>query len=508
MTSREERRYIRRELSGREQVLKESAWQFGANGRRTLREDYGRHTKRFVPILDDIRRALKEFTSGEGGNMATLAELKELQRHPEAHAVIDTGCGDMIRSVLASGNTAINHLVWRKSQLVICQAVLFLLGMFELYQLFKLSAIDEMADLVAVAGTYAAGGCQLLCTSDEAVVQTGACADLCSSMVFHNESSRLGVSGNPCGDHTDLAEDPHTVLKRKMGQWSLIRHTVGMIAAFTCMLRFRRAGQTWTSILKSGDQTVKGWTLLFLSPLLMSFVPWFNVLHFSGAYDQGDVSNYQHVMGLLYGAQTKLQLGFSTYVTTYFIAVAVSKSALKAIVQCKLLVPRSSMLTIYFEALPMLNMILSWPLFVLVGTLVASGTIWVFLLFLALRPVAFTLFSPIAQHAKTPVQAHAVITRMKRVQNCFLLIAFSFILFDTASRSYEVVHHARSWNDLVELGTQNYAVALVAGALSQLNGSPSIILNVLVSAFPRGPAAKGAAFLCCLCFSLWFIQCR
>ena len=252
-----------------------------------------------------------------------------------------------------------------------------------------------------------------------------------------------------------------------MAEWSVIRHAVGMAAAFTCMLRFRRAGQKWTSILKSGDKTVSGWKLLFLSPLLVSFVPWFIVLRFSSAYDQGDVSNYQHVMGLLYAAQTKLRLGFSTYVTTYMIAVAVSKSALNAIVQCKMLVPRSSMLTIYFEALPILNMILQWPLFVFIGTLTGSATIWAFLLFLALRPglltrglpgvpqdpfappsgprapspdavnalktlpgppdfglrdlwlsgsyhprlrpVAFTLFSPIAQHAKTPVQAHAVV---------------------------------------------------------------------------------------------------
>ena len=124
MTSGEERRYIQREFPPSEDlVLKESAWVGDVSGKR-LREDYEQHTKMFIPILGDIRRALKEFTSGEGGNMATVAELKELQRHPEVHVVIDTGSGDMIRSVLTSGNTAINHLVWRKSQIVICQFVL------------------------------------------------------------------------------------------------------------------------------------------------------------------------------------------------------------------------------------------------------------------------------------------------------------------------------------------------------------------------------------------------
>jgi hypothetical protein len=216
MTSGEERRYIQREFPPSEDlVLKESAWVGDVSGKR-LREDYEQHTKMFIPILGDIRRALKEFTSGEGGNMATVAELKELQRHPEVHVVIDTGSGDMIRSVLTSGNTAINHLVWRKSQIVICQFVLFVLGVFELYQLSKLQGDDHTTDLVATSATYAAGACQLLCTSDSVAAQTGACASRCSSMVFGNESSNNIGGSDPCG----RAEDPETVLKvRKTPSW-------------------------------------------------------------------------------------------------------------------------------------------------------------------------------------------------------------------------------------------------------------------------------------------------
>lgn len=99
-------------------VFKDSAWRERREGEsptsRILRDDYAQHARRFIPVIDDFRRSIRELVSAEGGNLATMEELTELKERPEVHVMVNNGAHDMLKWTLENGNTASNHLVWRR----------------------------------------------------------------------------------------------------------------------------------------------------------------------------------------------------------------------------------------------------------------------------------------------------------------------------------------------------------------------------------------------------------
>ena len=148
MTPQEERQYAmsHRNVKG---VLDDTAWEdsddpkFGPK----LAMDWSMHISQFVPVYHDWFRARRNFISNQGGNLATIDELKTLSHHPEVHVLgsssgaANDGERDELSShavspqaqaVLESGSTAINFLVWRRSMLRVCYLVLALSMCFQL----------------------------------------------------------------------------------------------------------------------------------------------------------------------------------------------------------------------------------------------------------------------------------------------------------------------------------------------------------------------------------------
>jgi hypothetical protein len=125
---------------------------------------------------------------------------------------------------------------------------------------------------------------------------------------------------------------------------------------------------------------VSGWLLLFGAPLLVSFIPWWIVLDFQEAYAEKDLLTV--LVGQILGWNIKFSLGLATYTSTFLLGVAFCKSALRAVIVCKLLIPKSAIWTRFFQLIPLMYVILQWPIFAFVGTLAGSKTVWAFLLVL------------------------------------------------------------------------------------------------------------------------------
>eukprot|EP01043_Picozoa_sp_COSAG02_P018476 COSAG02_NODE_863_length_16409_cov_16.571613_8_plen_298_part_00 len=145
MTPQEELQYAmsHRDVKG---VLDDAAWE--DSGDPKLAPDWTMHISTFVPVYHDWFRARRNFISNEGGNLATVEELKTLSHHPEVHVLGSTTSGaanggeadglsshavsSQAQAVLESGSTAINFLVWRRSMLRVCYVVLALSMCFQL----------------------------------------------------------------------------------------------------------------------------------------------------------------------------------------------------------------------------------------------------------------------------------------------------------------------------------------------------------------------------------------
>lgn len=145
MTPQEELQYAmsHRDVKG---VLDDAAWE--DSGDPKLAPDWTMHISTFVPVYHDWFRARRNFISNQGGNLATVEELKTLSHHPEVHVLGSTTSGaanggeadglsshavsSQAQAVLESGSTAINFLVWRRSMLRVCYVVLALSMCFQL----------------------------------------------------------------------------------------------------------------------------------------------------------------------------------------------------------------------------------------------------------------------------------------------------------------------------------------------------------------------------------------
>ena len=158
MTPQEERQYAmsHRDVRG---VLDDAAWEDSDDPK--LAKDWSMHISAFVPVYHDWFRARRDFIYNEGGNLATVEELKTLSHHPEVHVLGSTTSGaandgepsglsshavsSEAQAVLESGSTAINFLVWRRSMLRICMVVL------AISMCFQLSAVlDSVHELISI----------------------------------------------------------------------------------------------------------------------------------------------------------------------------------------------------------------------------------------------------------------------------------------------------------------------------------------------------------------------
>ena len=158
MTPNEEREYAmsHRDVRG---VLDDAAWEDSDDPK--LAKDWSMHISSFVPVYHDWFRARRNFISNEGGNLATVEELKSLSHHPEVHVLGSTAreaanggetssheVSSEAQAVLVSGSTAINFLVWRRSMLRVCMVVLALSMCFQLSAL--VTSIDETMSIGAI----------------------------------------------------------------------------------------------------------------------------------------------------------------------------------------------------------------------------------------------------------------------------------------------------------------------------------------------------------------------
>jgi hypothetical protein len=80
------------------------------------------------------------------------------------------------------------------------------------------------------------------------------------------------------------------------------------------------------------------------------------------------------------------------YGSTFLLGFALCKAGIKATVKCKLLVPNCSLWSNCFTSIPILGVMLQWPVFALVGTLISSKAVWAFLLVFTLNPMTYYAF--------------------------------------------------------------------------------------------------------------------
>ena len=208
----------------------------------------------------------------------------------------------------------------------------------------------------------------------------------------------------------------------------------GLVKVGTTAIAFhnyRKAEEKWWSISDSSIRVRGSWTVLFLWPILVSFVPWYNVLQFEAEFEDAPLIGI--LSGSLKGLQFKSTLGLTTYLNTFALGVAFCRSAIRATTQCKLLIPRSSLWTRAYFLIPVLSVVLQWPSYALFGTIIANTGLWAFLLVFTINPltyVAFNLKEDILQRADTPAKAHRVIGYAKKVNRYFYLVALGFVVLE------------------------------------------------------------------------------
>lgn len=386
---------------------------------------------------------------------------------------------------------------------MVCQLVLCSFALFELRKLVYLllevaepvapvatvnatfSEQIEQQGLVGSLSTYMADGCLVMCVANPQLESSGLCDMFCQQVVAPIDVNSAREAS--CKHKTTAAAaelSPMAMMRFRNVMVQMVRHGMGFMTGVCGVYCFHCASLSWCDIKTSSRYVVRGWLLVFTAPLLISLVPWYIVFGFSDTYHGEGRGVVEFMSGAAEGFNYKMEMGFATYLSTYGIGVAASKSALKALLQLKLLVPLSSMLTLFFAALPVLNVILTWPVFAFVGTIVSSKTVWAFLLAFALRPFAFTLFSPMLDTAHSIVQVHRVLEHLSSVQMAFLAMAICCLLFDVLSNIVDVLLRATRFDTVFINALYANVNVLAATAFAvHLEGLQSMLVSVLVTFF-------------------------
>lgn len=138
--------------------------------------------------------------------------------------------------------------------------------------------------------------------------------------------------------------------------------------------------------------------------------------------------------GFWVAAKFRIQIGLNTYLATFSLGVALIPSMLRAIVQCKVLLPQSGIWTVFMYVLPLFAVILQWPFFSLISTWfpVVTNTIWLCLLVIAANPLVYALFGKAINSATTAAQAHKMFVYVKRFKLYFKMCALCIVVYGLA----------------------------------------------------------------------------
>ena len=372
-----------------------------------------------LPLLNDALPV-----ASPGGNLATVDELSELSRDEDVHVLTnfnkiheaksfrrvrsvdeaegiqdlpDDQISDQAKEVLLFGSTAVNFLVWRRSMLIISMVVLFINLLREVLKIYKfatqifgttlgdLVTVDHMQvasdpdgdpDLFAVVGGHVNNTCFVLCElqgfAGFATASAGSsCGDLCNTLT----TSITGADEQNCPVDpvapTLVVEEASAFRRWLDGEtwtmadrfclYKLLCEMAKLITSALALGLFWRAEKEWRHVKPSSTLISIGWRLVFATPLLLSVVPWYNVLGFTNEFEGKHLM--EQVPGHLKGIVTRLKLGTGTYLQTQAMALALFKSAMVATIQCKQLVPRSGLWSQAFFLAPILQVVLQWPLF-------------------------------------------------------------------------------------------------------------------------------------------------
>lgn len=328
-------------------------------------------------------------------------------RHPNRDASADSvdveddklhalGVSDHAREVVRNGSTAINYLVWRRSMMWISIValtlnllnhfinVLSLLG----YRMMEPASADNLdaegeVDVFSVIVSHVTNACYLLCEVQGLVGREGLgqgilqgsdgssrCTDLCDSLVSATTGTAIDEITCPATDqsmeareNTDESSDWTWTgsMQDKFKLYKVIGELFKCATTTIALVLVRQAEKRWKSVQESSALVAKGWVLVFATPLLLSTIPWYIFLNFPGEFE--DDALMAQVPGYLKGSKFKLQIGTAVYLQTQAVALALCKAGLKATMQCKILIPRSGLWTQAFFLVPMLTVVLQWPLF-------------------------------------------------------------------------------------------------------------------------------------------------
>ena len=378
--------------------------------------------------------------------MATLSELRELQQYPENHIMWDANPDQdsMIREIILNGNLAVNFLVWRKSLLRVCFVVLVVNATYVMFQLvsnymqhgtYILDEVPEPGETSHVynsVATWVDGVCSLMCTmrSQGTTIEMmgpGFCDGMCRSFAdsINATGTCLGNSGET------LVPTPETSMKLKFYAYEAMLQVLKFLTSSVAAVLFYKAADSWCNLKRSFNLALVGWMMVYTAPLVYSFVPWYIALRFDNSYTEEDpmVQMFQHIPKAL---RYRVEMGLNIYLAVFSLGFALIPSVIRAIVQCKMLVPKSGLWTPFFVILPFFAIVLQWPFFSLISNLVSRGTITITLLVVVTQQTVYTLFASYIHRADTSEKAfHLMDVHVKAVKQIMLLVALSFLIFVT-----------------------------------------------------------------------------
>ena len=152
--------------------------------------------------------------------------------------------------------------------------------------------------------------------------------------------------------------------------YQVIAQSAKVFMTAHALYEYAQAERCWHDVQRSSAFVRRGWIMLFLVPLFISLVPWYIVLDFEAEYEDAPLVDV--VTGVMKGFKYRGKLGVITYLNTFSIGLACCRSAIRAVGQCKLLLPCSSLWSRAFAVIPVFAVVLQWPFFAFGGTILSQ----------------------------------------------------------------------------------------------------------------------------------------
>ena len=96
-------------------------------------------------------------------------------------------------------------------------------------------------------------------------------------------------------------------METKYGWYHVISSLAKVLMTAHALYEYRMAEKCWHDVKQSSVFVGRGWIMLFLLPMIISLVPWFNVLNFEAEYEHAQPIDV--FTGALKGFNFKGKLG-------------------------------------------------------------------------------------------------------------------------------------------------------------------------------------------------------